>query len=627
MENHKVLKVGDLSRFRNEGEKTAQIGKYYICLDVLADGLCLAVFDWNTTNKTTDKGEFYDIKALKSWNEPIILCNLLVNPNPPPPTHPQNAYNDTWPKLLAYAHQLLSLEINTVAEMEPKNEVEFYASLNTILYGPPGTGKTYSLLDMAEQITGIRQLNGTQSTFTTFHQSVGYEQFIEGISATSEDGKLSYYIKPGLFKKACERAKADLENYKPHIEDEEDEEFEAMPNDFNEVEEDEQVEPSDELFPKSNSQKLTYEEIAELLSKEINDVLSQGKAYYFVTKENGHRQRVVEVSDNGQIKFTTNASRSDKKHTYSTNTEKLTRESFHKARRSGKSPINMVDYQIAANGMNGGSWRTTLAVVRRMVEIDRSDGNLEDSQVVIVEDAKLAEEVETTSSLTNSNQPPQHVFIIDEINRGNVAAIFGELITLIEDDKRLGMPNALTVTLPYSGAESEPFGIPPNLHIIGTMNTADRSVEALDTALRRRFRFEYMGPDPNLCPKDVGGVNVEKMLIAMNDRLELLLSRDHLVGHAWLMNCETLEQLVEAFDGKILPLLQEYFYNDYAKLQAVIGEAFVKEKENTSKIKLLGKDSDIIDFANDRKVFTLTSLKDVKDKEAQISALKAIYVE
>ncbi|KKM76578.1 hypothetical protein LCGC14_1378780, partial [marine sediment metagenome] len=171
-----------------------------------------------------------------------------------------------------------------------------------------------------------------------------------------------------------------------------------------------------------------------------------------------------------------------------------------------------------------------------------------------------------------------YAIFIDEINRGNVSGIFGELITLIEDDKRIGKPQELRVKLPYSKTE---FGVPPNLYIIGTMNTADRSVEALDTALRRRFSFVEMNPDPTLLDGlTVGSINLKEVLQTINERVELLVDRDHTIGHAYLMNLSTEKDLVLGFTNKIIPLLQEYFYGDYGKLGLVLGEGFIEKVEN-----------------------------------------------
>ena len=168
----------------------------------------------------------------------------------------------------------------------------------------------------------------------------------------------------------------------------------------------------------------------------------------------------------------------------------------------------------------------------------------------------------------------KYAIFIDEINRGNVSAIFGELITLIEQDKRLGEANEISVQLPYSKTL---FSVPANIDIYGTMNTADRSVEALDTALRRRFSFVEMMPDVSLLEsKEIDGINLKDVLSTINDRIEILIDRDHTIGHSYFMNINNSKELKLAFKDKIVPLLQEYFYGDYGKIGLVLGEGFVK---------------------------------------------------
>ena len=256
------------------------------------------------------------------------------------------------------------------------------------------------------------------------------------------------------------------------------------------------------------------------------------------------------------------------------------------------------------------------------------------------DDVKTDEFKKTFTTAQPSNKEQNYVLIIDEINRGNVSSIFGELITLLEDDKRAGELNEVKVTLPYSKVE---FSVPSNVYLIGTMNTADRSVEALDTALRRRFHFEEMLPKPKLLSpsamfcrllwqeesspwrkkdyqvkekelldflgasealwndrkeiwkqmlKDKNqdktdyfdqytftGMNLQQLLDTINQRIEALVDRDHTIGHAYLIGVKNEEDLKLAFKDKIIPLLQEYFYGDYGKIGLVLGEGFVKGEE------------------------------------------------
>lgn len=184
-----------------------------------------------------------------------------------------------------------------------------------------------------------------------------------------------------------------------------------------------------------------------------------------------------------------------------------------------------------------------------------------------------------------------YVLIIDEINRGNISKIFGELITLIEEDKR----GKISVTLPYS---QKAFSVPENLYIIGTMNTADRSIATIDIALRRRFYFEEMMPNSTLVATNVEGINLQSVMNNLNKKIQVLLDRDHQIGHAYFMNILNKRQLENVWYSKILPLLNEYFYGDWEKLKLMVN-SFIQE-ENIK--------SDMTDECSDDKLYSFKSL-------------------
>ncbi|MDM1377258.1 AAA family ATPase [Myroides marinus] len=211
----------------------------------------------------------------------------------------------------------------------------------------------------------------------------------------------------------------------------------------------------------------------------------------------------------------------------------------------------------------------------------------------------------------------KYALFIDEINRGNVSAIFGELITLIEESKRLGKEEALQVTLPYS---KEKFGVPDNLYIIGTMNTADRSVEALDTALRRRFTFEEMMPDYEVIESENSlGIDLKEVLETINARIEVLLDRDHLIGHSYFLGVDSIATLMARFKNNIIPLLQEYFYGDYGKIGLVLGKGFVTKTEGM-KVSFASFDYDS-EMYQDKITYTLESIKNEVEFREAIDAL------
>lgn len=225
-----------------------------------------------------------------------------------------------------------------------------------------------------------------------------------------------------------------------------------------------------------------------------------------------------------------------------------------------------------------------------------------------------------------------YVLIIDEINRGNISKIFGELITLIEDSKRIGASEELRLKLTYSGSSTELFGVPDNLYIIGTMNSADRSIALMDTALRRRFTFHEYEPIPSLLSDNVEDINLRELLNTINRRIEFLLDKEHSIGHAYFLSVKTKEDLCRVFRNKVIPLLEEYFYGDYEKIQLVLADNkdFGKNPEmrlivpkSVTQKKMFGRE---IDGFEERSVYEWNKLlKDEKYQEITADFFKSIY--
>ena len=432
--------------------------------------------------------------------------------------------------------------------------------LNQILFGAPGTGKTYHTKKMAvEIINGKKErtreeinkeyeelIEAGQIVFTTFHQSLSYEDFIEGIKPETIDGNVTYEVKDGIFKQLCSRA---IEQ-KPKNSDIEIYDFDKGWNDL--IAEVEQNLLSDSML--------------------LLPILTQDKGVY-----------VTEITDNGNLKIKPKNSRLDIDYIVSYNRAKKLQGVF-----PDLSVVKNIDkeFRSVIGGSNSSAYWAVLNYINNKIKENNKEIDFEETK--------------------------NHVLIIDEINRGNVSAIFGELITLLEEDKRKGNPEHTEVKLPYSGKE---FSVPNNVYIIGTMNTADRSVEALDTALRRRFSFVEMQPNPEIL-SEVENVDLSKLLETINKRIEVLIDKDHQIGHSYFIGIQNIVDLQRTFKDKIIPLLEEYFYGDFGKIGLVLGGEFIKSVENEITFPKNFKYEE--GFFEDKKIYHITSF-DKWDEKTFIS--------
>lgn len=426
-------------------------------------------------------------------------------------------YKPYEPSVINYIFNLIDRQDT----MKEKSKIENIISnkqtqpLNQILYGPPGTGKTYHTITKAIEIIENRVVEETedrkalkekfeaykqagQIEFVTFHQSYGYEEFVEGIKAIpagkegNEEGKeMIYTVVDGIFKKLINR----LINKNIFI----------------------------RQYNRSQINRINFKSYIQL--EESNNIVDIGDFIF------------VHILD-----------------------EHIISKIFVAKSKCGDDKKVKVD--LLSDDLNF-----------------KFDKKLKEPYF-----EKLEDESAYVSLYKLIDKFIHKIIIIDEINRGNISKIFGELITLIEPSKRIGAEESLHVRLPYS---NELFGVPSNLYIIGTMNTADRSIALMDTALRRRFDFTEMMPRPEVLDFEIEGLHVKPMLEMINKRIEYLYDRDHTIGHAYFMSLKdnaTFEELDNIFRNKIIPLLQEYFYDDWEKIVMVLGEGFIEKSEIKSDI-------------------------------------------
>jgi 5-methylcytosine-specific restriction endonuclease McrBC GTP-binding regulatory subunit McrB len=451
------------------------------------------------------------------------------------------------------------------------NQMNF--PLNTILFGPPGTGKTYNTINQALELCG-EDLNGLSRSsikdlfkkrvdegrivFCTFHQSMTYEDFVEGIKPvepTNDGDNVIYRVEDGIFKKLCKR-----------------------------------VLNSEKVKTTSKSNFSSFDELYSAFIQKLKEIISEldeNEVHFFPSRRSNVKLINIETNN---ISTCGESANSD---------ETITKEKLKRIYDKFSTPeeIKSIVKDLREVGTDIG-WTTNYYAVFKALK-DFENG------------AKA-------TAAERKNLP--YVLIIDEINRGNVSQIFGELITLIEEDKRLGNPESIQVQLPYS---KDWFGVPPNVYIIGTMNTADRSVEALDTALRRRFSFTEMPPKPELIKNEgkaengiINGTELSALLETINMRIEKLLDKDHMIGHSYFLSVEGIKDLKSAFQNKIVPLLQEYFFGDYGKIGLVIGSKFFN-------IKVEKVDEDFFapfeDYDSsplvERKVYHLKNIQDMSDEQ------------
>ena len=476
--------------------------------------------------------------SLPTGKDYLDFCKLLRSEL----ANNKNGIND-FPAFSFYADKTINYTINDY-DFNDKEIDNMNIPLNQILYGPPGTGKTYNTVLKAMSIvdnTDYKDVSEEQYStlknrfdelkqagqieFVTFHQSYSYEEFVEGIKP--------YIPEWGTIDNADVKYIGENGIFKDICKKATKNLYKLVNNNemrsvsFNEV-----FNIFKEKYPKGTD----FENLLNI-SYDSTDLI-----YHFGKQD---QDRKIDLS---KIE-----------HLFNSNKQYRTASDFNK--------------EYGGNVSLKGYHHT---FYKELMDIKDA-----------IEDEKQIS-IESNEEYVVNPEAPKYVFIIDEINRGDVSKIFGELITLIEEDKRIGNKYQMKITLPYS---KEPFGVPNNLYIIGTMNTADRSIALLDTALRRRFDFEEIMPRPKLLNNKViesTNINLQTLLTRINERITNKYDRDHQIGHSYLMGVNTKEQLERVYKNRILPLLNEYFYNE-SKTVAEILNCSEDELKTSDFVSILGK--------------------------------------
>ncbi len=474
---------------------------------------------------------------------------------------------------------------------------------NIILYGPPGTGKTYATQRIIESYE--KKYNKALSSYitaekegrvksVTFHQSYSYEEFIEGIRPIMNDedgGKVGYQLSNGLFKELCINAEKEMIKRKNNAA------YVDMIHSGSAIWKVSLGErKSDDVFNeciKTNDIAINWLENVDLSDKNYDDIIKElgnnSKYGDKPTQDANTINAFINEMSIGDIVLVYNSQQTIRMIGVIKAGYRYEKQYTYKHRRSVEW-FKELNYPIDINKYNGYK-NMTLKTIYQLSRISVPD----------------VLEMITVNSLVKQNTEDKkeikpYYMIVDEINRGNIAKIFGELITLIEQDKR----GKLKVVLPYSKKE---FTVPGNLVIIGTMNTADRSIAAIDTALRRRFTFVELEPDASVITKyDNAIVNdtidLAKLLNALNEKIIECYDRDHRIGHAYFMGIESINEFYQTWYYKILPLLSEYFYNDVETIRAVVGKEFIDNHGNYTKLSMNKGNKAISEFEdNIRRIY------------------------